>query len=214
MQEYISAGVQHLDCYILVNSLNEDIPFENLTYDQTFRSKNLRPTFSRFEYSENNPSLLTPMRNDDYEEIVNSLALSEQQGCVQVVCYLHIDDASQVQSKMWKSASVFDIQLAGAPAGIKGGESNNMILALTDTSKISLRRLFDNMCGEFQRIDAEGFTCFDCFSGKVEKVKMPIAAVFGDLPARAEITPFKGEAQPKKSRTTPHFRNVHINLLK
>ena len=83
------------------------------------------------------------------------------------------------------------MQFAGAAAGVKGGEYNNVILALTDTSTISLKRLFDGMVGEFKRLE-NGFQCYDSFSEKVETVKAPIALVFCDLPAKAEVTPFKG----------------------
>ena len=49
--------------------------------------------------------------------IENMLEDSLVTGCVQIVTNIHIDDASQVQSKVCKSASVFDIQIAGAPPG-------------------------------------------------------------------------------------------------
>ena len=48
------------------------------------------------------------------------------------------------------------------------------------------------MTGEFERVNREGFYCYDSFSGQVEKVKLPVAAVMCDLPAKAEVTPFKG----------------------
>ena len=83
------------------------------------------------------------------------------------------------------------MQFAGAGAGVKGGDYNNVILALSDSSSISLKRLFDGMVGEFKRLE-NGFQCYDSFSEKVETVKAPIAAVFCDLPAKAEVTPFKG----------------------
>ena len=70
--------------------------------------------------------------------------------------------------------------------------SNQIILGLTDTSKISLKRLFDGICGEFERLGRNGFQCYDDFTGQIETVKAPIAAVFGVLPAKAEITPFTG----------------------
>ena len=42
--------------------------------------------------------------------IENMLEDSLVTGCVQIVKTIHIDDASQVQSNVWKSASVIDIQ--------------------------------------------------------------------------------------------------------
>ena len=141
--------------------------------------------------NENTPDILYGLPAGELHALENSLNISEQRACVNVVVNLHVDDASQVQSKMWKSASVCDMQFAGAGAVVKGGEYNNVILALTDTSSISLKRLFDGMVGEFKRLE-NGFKCYDSFSDKVETVKAPIAAVFCDLPAKAEVTPFKG----------------------
>ena len=179
------------NCLIKIKNLVSDINFEDLNFNQTLRSKSQEANFSKFAYDESTPPLLYLIPESELQVFRTSLSISEREGCVQVVTNIHIDDASQVQSKMWKSASVCDIQFAGAPAGIKGSEHNNVILALTDTSKISLKRLFDGICGEFHNL-SNGFHCYDSFSGKVEKVKAPIAAVFGDLPAKAEITPFKG----------------------
>jgi hypothetical protein len=182
------------DCFIQVVNIKEPQSFNDLRFNLTMRSQNQDPRFSRFTYNEAFTEFITVMPELEYQKILISLQDSVQEGCVQVVCNLHIDDASQVQSKMWKSASVFDIQIAGAPAGFKGSEYNNIILSLTDTSKISLKRLFDGVCGEFTRLERDGFECYDDFTGKIEKVKIPIGAVLGDLPAKAEITPFTGES--------------------
>ena len=110
-----------------MTNLNEDISFDHLKYDQSFRSKGLDPAYSQMTYDENLPHQLGQMSPDYYQVLTTTLDYSKQDGCLNVICNLHIDDASQVQSKMWKSASVFDIQIAGAPAGIKGSENNNMI---------------------------------------------------------------------------------------
>ena len=180
------------DAFILVKNVKGDLNFQDLKFDQTLRSRNIQPTYSRYMYDEATPNLMYMMSDPLFQETQNSLGVSEQAGCLNIVINIHIDDASMIQSKMWKSASVCDIQLAGSPAGVKGNEFNNIIVGLTDTSKISLKRLFDGICGEFVNINRDGFECYDCFTGKIEKVKAPVAAVFGDLPAKAEISPFKG----------------------
>jgi len=180
------------NCYIKIRNRVGDLKFDDLKIEKTLRILNSQPTFSSVMYDERTPQLLYRMPVDQLQVIKNSLDISLQENCVQVVCNLHVDDASQVSSKMWKSASVFDVQIAGAGAGIKGNENNNMILSLTDTSKISLKRLFDGMCQEFVRLGREGFECYDSFTNKVEKVKLQVCAVFGDLPAKAEISPFIG----------------------
>ena len=84
------------------------------------------------------------------------------------------------------------IQVAGAPHGYKGGESNNMILALTPTTKISLKRVFDAMTEDLTSLPDDGFEAFDVFSNEVVKVNLPICCVLGDLPAKEEVTPFTG----------------------
>ena len=53
-------------------------------------------------------------------------------------------------------------------------------------------RLIIGIC--HSRLERDGFECYDDFTGKIEKVKIPIGAVLGDLPAKAEITPFTGES--------------------
>ena len=61
------------------------------------------------------------------------------------------------------------IQIAGAPAGKKGDEHSNMILCLTQTKKISLKRAFDKIVERV--LDAEvGFQAFDCATGEIEMV--------------------------------------------
>ena len=182
------------DCFIQVVNLNEPQYFKDLRFNLTMRSQNQDPRFSRYTYNEAFPEMMSVMPELEFQKILICLQDSLQEGCVQVVCNLHIDDASQVQSKMWKSASVFDIQIAGSPSGLKGGEYNNIILSLTDTSKISLKKLFDGVCQELTRLERDGFECYDDFTGKIEKVKIPVGAVLGDLPAKAEITPFTGES--------------------
>ena len=63
----------------------------------------------------------------------------------------------------------FNIQVAGSAAGQKGSEHNNLIITLTPTVKISLKRAFDAITEKF--IDcSDGFEAYDCFSGQVENV--------------------------------------------
>ena len=91
-----------------------------------------------------------------------------------------------VKSKMWKSGSVvgmqvgmiwvtdrfsfiFNIQIVGALKGEKGNEHNNLILTLTPTIKISLKRAFDSITEKFL-LAQDGFEAYDCYTGQVEKV--------------------------------------------
>ena len=71
------------------------------------------------------------------------------------VCHIHTDNV------------IFKI--AGSPAGKKGDEHNNMILALTPTAKISLKRTFDKITESFLESE-DGFQAFDCYSGEMEMV--------------------------------------------
>ena len=80
----------------------------------------------------------------------------------------------------------FSYQIAGAKQGYKGSESNNMILALTPTTKISLKRLFDTVTEDLVNLQDDGFEAFDCFSGEVVKVKLPVTCIQGDLPAKGK----------------------------
>ena len=180
------------ECFMQVKDKKAVVNFEALKFEDTLRFSNDHPRYCPYMYDEAAPRTMHLMPDEDFRSINTSLELSMRRGCVQVVTNIHIDDASMVQSKVWKSASVCDIQIAGAPPGIKGNEFNNMIIGLTDTSKISLRRLFDGVCEQFVRLGTEGFECYDSFTNKIEKVKLPVAAVFSDLPAKAEITPFTG----------------------
>ena len=62
-------------------------------------------------------------------------------------------------------------QIAGARAGTKGSEHNNLILSLTPTLKISLKRVV-NAVTEKLLENEDGFESFDCFSGQVEMVRL------------------------------------------
>ena len=177
--------------YMIVKDRKETLKLKNIKVEQTLRFQNKQPRFCQEVYDETTKSLHI-MSDEEFTSLCSVLDNSLREGCVQVVTNIHIDDASQVASKMWKSASVCDIQLAGAVQGVKGSESNNIILGLTDTATISLGRLFDRICTDFVRLGNEGFECYDSFTNKVEKVKMPVGAVLSDLPAKAEISPFKG----------------------
>jgi hypothetical protein len=55
-----------------------------------------------------------------------------------VVTNIHVDDDCQVQRKVWESASVCDIQIAGGQAGVKGKEFNNIIVVLSDYIELQL----------------------------------------------------------------------------
>ena len=45
-----------------------------------------------------------------------------------------------------------------------------MILALTPTTNISLKRVFDTMTEDIVNLQVDGFDAFDCFSNEVVKV--------------------------------------------
>lgn len=184
---------QGQDCFVRIEHLrSRKYELEDLKFGKTKRAVNITPAYSSYAYDNANPASLIRMSMAEYTQLDNRLASSIQNGAVQVPLNLHLDDASMVTTKMWKSASVVTIQIAGAPKGYKGGESNNMILALTPTTKISLKRLFDTMTEDLRDLQNDGFDAFDFFSGEVVKVKLPIACVLGDLPAKGEVTPFKG----------------------
>ena len=65
--------------------------------------------------------------------------------------------------------SKFYFKIAGAQVGEKGNEHNNLLLALTPTIKISLKRAFNEVT---EKIIGEenGFHTFDCFSNQIEQV--------------------------------------------
>ena len=117
---YLRDRVNDNDCYIMITNMTEDLDLAALKYEQTLRSENMQANYSRYMYNETTPSILYMLPQADLRAIQNRLTLSEQEGCINIIVNIHVDDASQVQSKMWKSASVCDIQLAGAPAGVKG----------------------------------------------------------------------------------------------
>ena len=66
-------------------------------------------------------------------------------------------------------AFTFNMQVAGSAVGEKGNEHNNLIITLTPTIKISLKRAFDAITEKFLEC-ANGFEAYDCYSGQVEKV--------------------------------------------
>ena len=127
---FLRERVNNDDCFIQIRNMLGDLKFDELKYEQTLRSREEQPIYSQYTYDENTPPVLYLMSDSDLQDLHTSLDISEREGCVNVVTNIHIDDASQVQSKMWKSASVCDIQFAGAPAGVKGNEHNNIILGL------------------------------------------------------------------------------------
>ena len=180
-----------VDSYIMLKDSLISIKMKDLKLEQTLRHHNLLPTFCHSVYDERQQAMIR-LSGQELARIESKLDVSLREGCLQVVTNIHVDDASQVQSKVWKSASVLDIQIAGSISGEKGNEFNNMILGLTDTATISLQRLFDGICTEFVTLGQTGFECYDVFTNKMEKVKLPVAAVLSDLPAKAEISPFKG----------------------
>ena len=66
-----------------------------------------------------------------------------------------------------------------------------MICCLTPTLKIPLREAVDKITERLIDVD-EGFEAFDFVSGKVERIKMPLACVLADSEAKSEILPLKG----------------------
>ena len=178
--------------FVYLQGADSSFNFQFIKYESTFRFRNLVPFYTGYMYLESSPLSLFQLTDEDLKYCRESLHVSANEGCLRVLMNLHVDDASQVSSKMWKSASVCDIQFAGAISGVKGNEYNNIIVALSDTEKISMKRVFDVVCEEFIDLGNNSFECYDSFTGKKEKVKVSVAAIFGDLPAKAEISPFKG----------------------
>ena len=185
--------LESADCFIAVKELkNIKVKYDALQVGNSLRSRFLTPTYSRWIYDQSNPIQLLNMGVDNWNMLNSRLGLSLQNPTVQVPLNVHLDDASMVSTKMWKSASVVTIQIAGASPGFKGGESNNMILALTPTVKISLKRVFDTIVEDIVALQAGGFEAFDMFSKEVVRVKLPVTCVLGDLPAKAEVSCFTG----------------------
>ena len=115
-------------------------------------------------YDRANPGQLLDMGMNSRNEYQNRLNLSLQNPVVQIPINVHLDDASMNNSKVWKSGSAVTIQIAGAPHGHKGGESNNMLLALTPTMNISLKRLFDTVIEDLVLLQDEGFDAYDMYT--------------------------------------------------
>ena len=153
------------------------------------RAIDVHPVYSMFLYDENDPGNLIVMPARDLACLEARLENSLQDPAILVPINVHLDDASMVSTKAWKSASLVQIQIAVAEPGFKGSESNNMIIALSPTTNISLKSLFDNLIQDLLNLQEEGFEAYDCVTGKVVKVKMPVCCVQGDLPAKGEIIP-------------------------
>ena len=191
LQPFVAQLESH-DCYVSVAEMSSvEKSFSLLDYESSCRALQIDPIYSSVIYSDNNPGtlgLLTPAQRNS---LARRLEDSLEDSAVKVPINIHCDDASMVTSKMWRSASVIGCQIAGATAGVKGSEHNNFIVALTPTVKISLKRVFDEVIQKLVFLE-DGFDTFDCFSGQVEKVKIPVTIVMSDLAAKAEVTPLKG----------------------
>ena len=187
------AQLESADCYLSVNHLkNIKVKIDILKVENSMRSKSISPLYSRWMYDQANPGQLLDMGMNSRNEYQNRLNLSLQNPVVQIPINVHLDDASMNNSKVWKSGSAVTIQIAGAPHGHKGGESNNMLLALTPTMNISLKRLFDTVIEDLVLLQDEGFDAYDMYTNEVVKVKLPVSCVLGDLPAKAEVSCFTG----------------------
>ena len=180
------------DCYVAVREMsNVSKLYTSLNYDLSCRARNIVPQYSSASFQLINPGVLSQLDPQELAALNSRLHQSLQLAAVQIPLNLHCDDASMVSSKVWRSASVVGCQIAGARAGTKGSEHNNFILALTPTSKISLKRVFNAVIEKLLE-NEDGFESFDFFSGQVEKIQTPIACVMADLAAKADVTPFKG----------------------
>ena len=181
------------DCYVSVKNKRAQLKrLEDLKFNMTLRANDKVPKYSKFVYNEDNPSQMEILDPAALLQIETRLQHSLDDPAVVVPVNVHLDDASMVATKMWKSASVVSIQLAGAESGYKGSDSNNMIIALSPTLKISLKSIFENLIADLVNLQEDGFEAFDCFSNAVVKVKLPVACIQGDLPAKGEVTPFTG----------------------
>ena len=126
------------DCYISVKNKRVLIKrLEDLNFNMTLRASNIVPNYSKFVYDETigQMEILGPAALIQLE---TRLQKSLDDPAVLVPLNVHLDDASMVSTKMWKSASVVSIQIAGAEPGFKGSDCNNMIIALSPTVKVSL----------------------------------------------------------------------------
>ena len=94
---------------------------ESLLVRNAFRSRGLNPVYSKWIYDQENPLLLVDIGLNEWINLSGRLDRSLQNAVVQVPLNLHLDDASMVNTKMWKSASVVTMQISGAPPGYKGG---------------------------------------------------------------------------------------------
>ena len=180
------------NCYVAMRcQIPTVLPIDDLDVEDTLRARNIVPHFSRYIYDPASPETLGFVSVNELNETSSRLQNSLRDASVKVPINVHCDDASMVASKMWKSGSVVGIQISGTPAGRKGDEHNNMICCLSPTSKISLRRTFDNIVNSITSVE-DGFEAFDYMTGKVVTVKMPVACVLSDLAAKSELTPLKG----------------------
>ena len=85
--------------YILLKNRKEAVKLSNLRLNQSLRHQNIEPMFCYEVYDETTRSL-TRMTEEELAGVCSELDDSLREGCVQVVTNIHIDDASQVNSKM------------------------------------------------------------------------------------------------------------------
>lgn len=106
------AQLESEDCYVGVKNMRGTTKkMEDLKYDRTLRANDQNPVYSRLVYDEADPGNLVTMSNPEWLQLDQRLEVSKDKAVVQVPLNLHLDDASMVVTKMWKSASVVTIQV-------------------------------------------------------------------------------------------------------
>ena len=129
------------DCYVAVRGRENVVKsLEDLDYNNSCRAGNQEPLFSEAVFDEIHPRDLSFHSNEVCAKQRNELAISSSQNChghlnlynfdmqewtrlksrlplslvdnsVKIPLNMHLDDASMVSSKMWKSGSVVGLQV-------------------------------------------------------------------------------------------------------
>lgn len=179
--------------FIKIITPYEIIPFSHAVNLHCMRKQNVEVNFLDLSLDLEGCSI---QRMEDYHEICGKLENSLVKNFVVCPINLHVDDASMTRMKTWNSASVMSMQLAGAVNPGKGKDENNHIVCLTPTKKNShmqsQRRMFEKIISNELLASSEGFECYDCFSGKKERIVIPVGIVAADLPSKSDVTPFIG----------------------
>ena len=133
------------DCYVAVRGRENVVKsLEDLDYNNSCRAGNQEPLFSEAVFDEIHPRALSFHSNEVCAKQRNELAISSSQNChghlylynfdmqewtrlksrlpislvdnsVKIPLNMHLDDASMVSSKMWKSGSVVGLQVSNIP---------------------------------------------------------------------------------------------------